>query len=111
MMGRILDHIGIKYSIGIGEAAFYGPVSYTHLAWKRRSARSRSGRYIPLKRRRNKKRRGYKVKRVGILTSGGDCQGLNAAIRGVAKALYEKWGEDVEVYGIQDGYRLSLIHI
>lgn len=45
------------------------------------------------------------MKRVGILTSGGDCQGLNAAIRGVAKALYEKWGEDVEVYGIQDGYR------
>ena len=26
-------------------------------------------------------------KRVGILTSGGDCPGLNATIRGVAKAL------------------------
>ena len=45
------------------------------------------------------------MKRVGILTSGGDCQGLNAAIRGVAKALYEKWGSEVDIYGIQDGYR------
>ena len=45
------------------------------------------------------------MKRIGILTSGGDCQGLNAAIRGVAKALYDKWGEEVEIYGIQDGYR------
>ena len=25
MMGRILDHLGIDYKIGIGEAAFYGP--------------------------------------------------------------------------------------
>ena len=25
MMGRILDHLGINYKIGIGEAAFYGP--------------------------------------------------------------------------------------
>ncbi len=43
------------------------------------------------------------MKRVGILTSGGDCQGLNAAIRGAAKGLY---GEipDVEIYGIQNGY-------
>lgn len=45
------------------------------------------------------------MKRIGILTSGGDCQGLNAAIRGVAKALYVKWGKDLEIYGIQDGYR------
>ncbi len=44
------------------------------------------------------------MKRVGILTSGGDCQGLNAAIRGVAKGLYEQFGKDVEVYGIKDGY-------
>ncbi len=32
------------------------------------------------------------MRRVGILTSGGDCQGLNAAIRGVAKALHMKSG-------------------
>ncbi|MEE3428732.1 MAG: threonine--tRNA ligase [Ruminococcus sp.] len=25
MMGRILDHLGIDYEIGVGEAAFYGP--------------------------------------------------------------------------------------
>ena len=30
------------------------------------------------------------MKKIGILTSGGDCQGLNAAIRGVAKGLYEE---------------------
>ncbi len=45
------------------------------------------------------------MKRIGILTSGGDCQGLNAAIRGVAKALYVQFGEEVEIYGINDGYR------
>ncbi|CAB1248691.1 ATP-dependent 6-phosphofructokinase [Ruminococcaceae bacterium BL-4] len=43
--------------------------------------------------------------RVGILTSGGDCQGLNSAIRGVAKALYVRFGSHVEIYGIADGYR------
>ena len=26
--------------------------------------------------------------KIGMLTSGGDCQGLNAALRGVAKTLY-----------------------
>ncbi len=45
------------------------------------------------------------MKRIGILTSGGDCQGLNAAIRGVAKALYERFDDEVEIYGIIDGYR------
>ena len=44
-------------------------------------------------------------KRIGILTSGGDCPGLNATIRGVAKACYEKMGtENVEIVGIAEGY-------
>ena len=42
-------------------------------------------------------------KRVGILTSGGDCPGLNATIRGVAKALYQRFGEDVTIVGISNG--------
>ena len=33
-------------------------------------------------------------RRIGILTSGGDCPGLNATIRGVAKACFEEMGED-----------------
>ena len=45
---------------------------------------------------------------IGILTSGGDCPGLNAAIRGVAKASYEMF-EDIKIYGIEDGY-YGLIH-
>ncbi len=44
-------------------------------------------------------------RRIGILTSGGDCPGLNATIRGVAKACLEKFGEDgVQIVGISDGY-------
>ncbi len=43
------------------------------------------------------------MRRIGLLTSGGDCQGLNAALRGVAKALYE-WMPDTEIYGFRDGY-------
>lgn len=43
-------------------------------------------------------------KRVGILTSGGDCPGLNATIRGVAKALYTRLGDNVEIVGILNGY-------
>jgi len=42
--------------------------------------------------------------RIGMLTSGGDCQGLNPAMRGVAKALYCQ-DPSTEIYGIQDGYR------
>lgn len=49
-------------------------------------------------------------RRIGILTSGGDCPGLNATIRGVAKGCYNLLGEDkVEIIGIQDGYH-GLIH-
>ena len=44
------------------------------------------------------------IKRIGMLTSGGDCQALNAAMRGVAKVLYNST-EDVEIYGFQDGYQ------
>jgi 6-phosphofructokinase len=43
-------------------------------------------------------------RRIGLLTSGGDCQGLNTALRGVAKALYESL-DDVEMIGFLDGYR------
>lgn len=44
-------------------------------------------------------------KRVGILTAGGDCPGLNATIRGVAKGLYGRLGSDnVEIVGIRNGF-------
>lgn len=44
-------------------------------------------------------------RRIGILTSGGDCPGLNATIRAVAKACYENLGVDnTEIVGIIDGY-------
>ena len=43
--------------------------------------------------------------RVGLITSGGDCQGLNAAIRGVGKALFNRLDNNVEIYGMFDGYR------
>ncbi len=43
------------------------------------------------------------AKRIGILTSGGDCPGLNAAIRGVARAAYERM-ENVEIIGIAGGF-------
>ncbi|MCQ2513579.1 MAG: 6-phosphofructokinase [Ruminococcus sp.] len=46
------------------------------------------------------------MKRIGILTSGGDCQGLNSTIRAVAKSLYHHYGADgIEIIGIIDGYR------
>ena len=44
-----------------------------------------------------------KTRCVGILTSGGDCPGLNAAIRGIAKAAIQEYG--IKVVGIQDGFR------
>ncbi len=45
------------------------------------------------------------MKKIGMLTSGGDCQGLNAALYGVAKSLYLHYGDNIKIYGIQDGYR------
>ncbi len=44
------------------------------------------------------------MKRIGMLTSGGDCQALNAAMRGVVKTLANS-GQDVEIYGFLEGYR------
>src|SRR5207253_1207900 len=40
---------------------------------------------------------------IGILTSGGDCPGLNAAIRGVAKPAMSDF--QIEVIGIEKGFR------
>lgn len=42
--------------------------------------------------------------RIGMLTSGGDCQALNAAMRGVVKGVCAK-RDDVEIYGFKDGYK------
>ena len=44
------------------------------------------------------------MKRIGMLTSGGDCQALNAAMRGVAKCLFHS-GEELEMYGFLEGYK------
>jgi 6-phosphofructokinase 1 len=41
-------------------------------------------------------------KLIGILTAGGDCPGLNAAIRAVGKAAY---ADDMDVIGFLDGFR------
>lgn len=42
--------------------------------------------------------------RIGMLTSGGDCQALNAAMRGVAKGLLNS-GNNIELFGFIDGYK------
>ena len=44
------------------------------------------------------------MKRIGMLTSGGDCQALNAAMRGVVKGLSKNLDE-LEVYGFYEGYK------
>ncbi|MCX5657888.1 MAG: 6-phosphofructokinase, partial [Candidatus Omnitrophica bacterium] len=47
-----------------------------------------------------------KIKRIGILSGGGDCPGINAVIRAVAKTAMNNYGW--QVIGIKDGY-LGLI--
>lgn len=42
------------------------------------------------------------VRRIGILTGGGDCPGLNAVIRAVVKTAV--LGHGIEVLGIEDGF-------
>ncbi len=41
------------------------------------------------------------VRKIGVLTSGGDAPGMNAAIRGVVRSALS---EGLEVYGIYDGF-------
>ena len=41
--------------------------------------------------------------RIGILTSGGDCPGINATIRGVCKTAINHYG--MEVVGIHSGFQ------
>jgi 6-phosphofructokinase len=48
-----------------------------------------------------------RIKRIGILTAGGDCPGLNAAIRGLGKAVLHGH-HGIDVFGIRDGF-LGLI--
>ena len=43
------------------------------------------------------------IKRIGVLTGGGDCPGLNAVLRAVVKTAMGKYGW--EVIGFKDGYR------
>jgi len=42
-----------------------------------------------------------KMKRIGVLTSGGDSPGMNTAIRAVVRAALDN---DIEVVGIRRGY-------
>ena len=43
------------------------------------------------------------TKKFGILTAGGDCPGLNTAIRGVCRAAQDRYG--MTIVGISDGFR------
>ena len=43
-----------------------------------------------------------KIKKIGILTGGGDCPGLNAVIRSVTRCAIHDYGW--EVWGIEDGF-------
>lgn len=47
-----------------------------------------------------------RIQRIGVLTGGGDCPGLNAVIRAVTKTAINRY--DLEVLGIEDGF-LGLI--
>lgn len=47
-----------------------------------------------------------KFRRIGVLTSGGDAPGMNAAVRAVTRAALS---HGVEVVGIYEGYK-GLIH-
>ena len=42
------------------------------------------------------------IKKVGILTAGGDCPGLNAVVRGIVKTAEYN---GIETYGFLEGYK------
>ncbi len=42
------------------------------------------------------------MKRIGVLTSGGDAPGMNAAVRSVVRSALE---EGAEIYAIYEGYQ------
>ncbi|WP_245526935.1 6-phosphofructokinase [Coriobacterium glomerans] len=43
--------------------------------------------------------------KIGLLTSGGDCQALNATMRGIVKTLMNSCSDPVEIFGFEDGYQ------
>ena len=45
----------------------------------------------------------HDIKRIGVLTGGGDCPGLNAVIRAVTKTAI--WQHGIDVFGIEDGFQ------
>jgi 6-phosphofructokinase 1 len=50
------------------------------------------------------------TQRIGILTGGGDCAGLNSAVKWVTKTACDPWladhkGESMEVLGIREGWK------
>ena len=47
------------------------------------------------------------TRRLGILTGGGDCPGLNAVLRAVAKTAILQYG--IEVIGIEDGWTQKVV--
>ena len=42
-------------------------------------------------------------KHIGVLTTGGDSPGINAALRGLGKAAYNQF--DMRLLGFQDGFQ------
>jgi phosphofructokinase-like protein len=44
-----------------------------------------------------------KIKKIAVMTGGGDCPGLNAVIRAVTKTAVNLY--DMEVWGVEDGYQ------
>ncbi len=45
------------------------------------------------------------IRRIGVLTGGGDCPGLNPAIKGLVFGAHYGSGQPIEVVGLRDGWR------